>query len=92
MRMEFAEHITDDPGCAEVQRRQQRSDLLGDEAREPADRDATGRITALHFRGRGWGHGVGMCQVGAIGMAEAGQSAQEILEHYYRGAAVRSVY
>jgi len=57
-----------------------------------ADRDATGRITALHFRGRGWGHGVGMCQVGAIGMAEAGQSAQEILEHYYRGAAVRSVY
>ena len=56
------------------------------------DRDADGHITAFHFRGRGWGHGVGMCQVGAIGMAEAGHNAQQILDHYYRGAAVRSVY
>lgn len=38
------------------------------------------------FRGAGWGHGVGMCQVGAIGRAEAGQSYQDILRHYFNGA------
>ncbi|MAO84752.1 MAG: hypothetical protein CMH50_12870 [Myxococcales bacterium] len=57
-----------------------------------ADRDESGQVTALHFRGRGWGHGVGMCQVGAIGMAEAKHSVEEILEHYYRGATVRTAY
>ena len=38
------------------------------------------------FVGRGWGHGVGMCQVGAYGMAQRGHSYREILLHYYRGA------
>lgn len=37
------------------------------------------------FTGRGWGHGVGMCQVGAFGMARRGHSYQEILHHYYTG-------
>lgn len=44
------------------------------------------------FRGAGWGHGVGMCQVGAIGRAEAGQSYREILRHYFNGAAPRRIY
>lgn len=35
--------------------------------------------------GGGWGHGVGMCQTGAVGMAERGRSFEEILSHYYRG-------
>ena len=35
------------------------------------------------LRGRGWGHGVGMCQTGAAAMAFAGKSAQEILAFYY---------
>ena len=38
-----------------------------------------------HFRGRGWGHGVGMCQVGAYGMATRGSSYRDILDHYYSG-------
>ena len=38
------------------------------------------------FRGRGWGHGVGMCQAGAFGMAMRGHAYRGILEHYYRGA------
>ena len=42
--------------------------------------------------GAGFGHGVGMCQTGAIGMAEAGRGYREILEHYYRGARVRKLY
>ncbi len=42
--------------------------------------------------GGGWGHGVGLCQYGAIGRAEKGQSAEAILEHYYQGTRVESVY
>ncbi|HEU4370631.1 MAG TPA: SpoIID/LytB domain-containing protein [Methylomirabilota bacterium] len=37
------------------------------------------------FSGRGYGHGVGMCQWGAKGMAEQGHSARQILEFYYPG-------
>jgi stage II sporulation protein D (peptidoglycan lytic transglycosylase) len=39
-----------------------------------------------HFSGRGWGHGVGLCQWGARTMAEQGYRARQILEYYYRGA------
>jgi stage II sporulation protein D len=37
------------------------------------------------FYGRGWGHGLGMCQTGAYGMALEGASFQQILQHYYPG-------
>ena len=40
------------------------------------------------FTGRGWGHGVGMCQVGAYGMALRGHGYQEILQHYYSGVEI----
>jgi stage II sporulation protein D len=49
-----------------------------------------GQVAAWVFSGRGWGHGVGLCQVGAYGMAAAGHSYQEILAHYYTGAQVQS--
>ena len=41
------------------------------------------------FYGRGWGHGVGMCQWGAMAMAEQGWTAEKILMHYYPGTAVK---
>ena len=44
------------------------------------------------FKGAGWGHGVGMCQYGAVGRAEQGQSAAQILGHYYKGSRVIKVY
>jgi stage II sporulation protein D len=44
------------------------------------------------FRGGGWGHGVGMCQTGAIGMAEAGKTYQDILRHYYPGSELKPLY
>ncbi|MBV8760640.1 MAG: SpoIID/LytB domain-containing protein [Deltaproteobacteria bacterium] len=47
---------------------------------------------AFVFRGAGFGHGVGMCQLGAIGMAEAGKSNAQILEHYYRGTHLHRLY
>jgi len=57
-----------------------------------AQRDAEGRPTHWVFRGGGWGHGVGMCQNGAIGRAEAGQRYQDILRHYFNGAEVAPIY
>ena len=50
------------------------------------------RDGALHVRGRGWGHGAGMCQMGALGLARAGRSAAEILAYYYPGAALEKIY
>lgn len=44
------------------------------------------------FHGAGFGHGVGMCQTGAIGMAEAGKSYREILRHYYPGTVLRKLW
>ncbi len=52
--------------------------------------DREGDATVL--RGGGWGHGVGMCQWGAIGRAEAGQSHGEILAAYYGGAELSRAY
>jgi len=42
--------------------------------------------------GRGWGHGVGMCQCGAEGMARAGGKARQILSYYYPGSEITNVY
>jgi len=56
------------------------------------EKDAKGRPTTWIFTGGGWGHGVGMCQVGAIGRAEAGQNYRQILEHYFNGAQVARIY
>ena len=47
-------------------------------------RGAQGEIEFL-FLGRGWGHGVGLCQNGAFGMALAGATYDAILRHYYSG-------
>ncbi|MEO1483022.1 MAG: SpoIID/LytB domain-containing protein [Myxococcota bacterium] len=44
------------------------------------------------FVGGGWGHGVGMCQLGAIGRAESGHDYRSILRHYYNGAVTVPVY
>jgi len=50
------------------------------------------RAGAAVFRGAGFGHGVGMCQTGAIGMAETGKSYREILLHYYPGTVLRKLW
>ena len=54
--------------------------------------DEAGKIAAWRFIGKGWGHGVGLCQVGASGMAIAGAGYREILRHYYRGVDIRKLY
>jgi stage II sporulation protein D len=42
----------------------------------------------VRFLGRGWGHGVGLCQNGAYGLARAGRLFDDILKHYYTGVAI----
>ena len=44
------------------------------------------------YDGKGFGHGVGMCQCGAEGMARKGKSAKKILEHYYNGSKIVKLY
>lgn len=55
-------------------------------------RDADGRLVAVTLRGAGWGHGVGMCQIGALGMALAGIDHAAICRHYYPNARLETVY
>jgi stage II sporulation protein D len=56
------------------------------------DYDENGRVTEFIFTGRGWGHGVGMCQVGAYGLAEQGWSMEQILKAYYSNIELTQLY
>ena len=44
------------------------------------------------FHGRGWGHGVGLCQIGAAVMGANGKTYDEILLYYYRNAEIQKLY
>ena len=46
----------------------------------------------FRFTGAGWGHGVGLCQIGAAVMGEKGYRYDEILKHYFRGAELKNIY
>ncbi len=50
------------------------------------------RVTSYTFTGRGWGHGVGMCQYGAFGLARMGVKYDDIIRHYYTGVEVTKAY
>ena len=54
--------------------------------------DESGRVTGFTFLGRGWGHGVGMCQVGAYGLAKQGFTFDQILKAYYTGIELTRMY
>jgi stage II sporulation protein D len=54
--------------------------------------NSDGSVASFTFHGRGWGHGVGLCQVGAFGMARAGHSYEEILGTYYKGVEIKKAY
>jgi stage II sporulation protein D len=51
-----------------------------------------GKAERFTFHGAGWGHGVGLCQIGAAVMATQGFSAEEILKHYFRGVEIKEIY
>ena len=47
--------------------------------------DRSGYISEIHATGRGWGHGVGLCQTGTVELSRQGWSFEKILKHYYTG-------
>lgn len=51
-----------------------------------------GQVVSIVAEGGGWGHGIGMCQVGAMGRARAGQDYRTILDAYYPGARLSRIY
>jgi stage II sporulation protein D len=53
---------------------------------------ANDRVTGFVFVGRGWGHGVGMCQYGAYGLAKQGLNVEQILKAYYTGIDLTKLY
>ena len=55
-------------------------------------KDSNGRISEVIIHGAGWGHGVGLCQIGALGMSIEGYSTQQILSHYYPGSRLVKIY
>jgi stage II sporulation protein D len=54
-------------------------------------RDAGGRLARATFEGGGYGHGIGMCQWGAIGRARVGHDFRSILSTYYPGTSLAAV-
>ncbi|MUH43868.1 MAG: hypothetical protein F2792_06800, partial [Actinobacteria bacterium] len=57
----------------------------------PATAQAGTVPSSISFSGSGWGHGVGLSQVGARGQATEGRTATQILTHYFTGTVVRTV-
>ena len=56
------------------------------------DKDEQGVPQRLEIIGAGWGHGVGLCQIGAAVMGEQGYDYNDILLHYYQGAEIKQLY
>ncbi len=54
--------------------------------------DEDGLPETFTLTGAGWGHGVGLCQIGAAVMGEKGYKYDEILVHYYRGSELKKLY
>jgi stage II sporulation protein D len=76
----------------EIRRWLSESHLLSSAFVVSAERTATGEISRFIFSGGGWGHGVGLCQIGAAVMASKGFKAEEILAHYFTGAQIKKIY
>jgi len=53
--------------------------------------DRDNQLSHYVFSGRGWGHGVGLCQVGAYGMALTGANYRDIISHYYQKVKIEKI-
>jgi stage II sporulation protein D len=86
--------ISGDEGSARLRRPQIRAVLGLKEYMFVVDRetDARGEVVAFVFTGRGWGHGVGLCQTGAYGLAKEGYTYVAILQKYYTAVRLQKLY
>jgi stage II sporulation protein D len=76
----------------EIRRWLSRSHLYSSAFVVKAHHNVNGEVERFVFHGAGWGHGVGLCQIGAAVMASKGFSAKEILGHYFPGTELRRLY
>jgi SpoIID/LytB domain protein len=76
----------------EIRRWLSRSHLYSSAFVVSMERHPHGKVERFILNGAGWGHGVGLCQIGAAVMATRGFSAEEILKHYFRGAEIKKIY
>lgn len=76
----------------EIRRWLSKSHLLSSAFIVEVIRSSKGQADRFVFHGAGWGHGVGLCQIGAAVMASKGRPAGEILGHYFPGTRVEQVY
>jgi SpoIID/LytB domain protein len=76
----------------EIRRWLSPSHLLSSAFVVSVERDPDGTAQNFLLEGGGWGHGVGLCQIGAAVMAVRGFRAEEILAHYFAGAQLRKLY
>ncbi|MBR6639844.1 MAG: SpoIID/LytB domain-containing protein [Muribaculaceae bacterium] len=59
---------------------------------EKGENDANGLPSTFTLKGAGWGHGVGLCQIGAAVMGAKGYTYEEILLHYFIDASIKKLY
>ncbi|HLE19409.1 MAG TPA: SpoIID/LytB domain-containing protein, partial [Syntrophales bacterium] len=76
----------------EIRRLLSRSHLLSSAFIVSIERDSFNVPARFILQGAGWGHGVGLCQIGAAVMADSGFKAMEILLHYFSGASLKQLY
>jgi SpoIID/LytB domain protein len=76
----------------EIRRWLSPSHLLSSAFIVSVERTAAGDVSRFILQGGGWGHGVGLCQIGAAVMASKGFKAEEILTHYFTGAKIKKLY
>jgi len=76
----------------EIRRWLSRSHLYSSAFVIQAARQARGVAKQFVLHGAGWGHGVGLCQIGAAIMATKGYKSEEIVRHYFRGAQLKTLY
>jgi SpoIID/LytB domain protein len=76
----------------EIRRWLSRSHLYSSAFVVETERSMHGDVLRFVLRGGGWGHGVGLCQIGAAVMAVRGASANDIVTHYFRGAVLKKLY
>ncbi len=76
----------------EIRRWLSRSHLYSSAFLVQIERGSDGLPVTITLRGAGWGHGVGLCQIGAAAMCAKGFSAEAVVTHYFPGAEVQRIY
>ena len=76
----------------EIRRALSETHLLSSAFEVRSEKFVNGVPQKFILHGKGWGHGVGLCQIGAAVMGERGYGYDEILLHYYKNAEIKKIY